>query len=65
MESIRILAVDNLVSACDFLTKMVDDLGFHALGVTEHGGFLSNFCCQKLESWKTSSKNNSMDWIYH
>jgi two-component system response regulator AtoC len=43
MESIRILAVDNLVSACDFLTKMVDDLGFHALGVTEHGGFLSNF----------------------
>ena len=43
MESIRILTVDNLVSACDFLTKTVDALGFDALGVTEHGGFLSNF----------------------
>ena len=41
MESIRVLTVDNLVSACDFLTKMVDALGFDALGVTEHGGFLS------------------------
>jgi two-component system response regulator AtoC len=43
MESIRILTVDNLVSACDFLTEMVDSLGFNALGVTEHGGFLSSF----------------------
>jgi DNA-binding NtrC family response regulator len=35
--------VDNLVSACDFLTKMVDVLGFHALGVTEQGDFLLSF----------------------
>jgi len=47
MESIKVLTVENVASACDMLTKLVDVLGFDAEGVTEKAGFLSG--CRQFD----------------
>ncbi|MBW2108666.1 MAG: sigma-54-dependent Fis family transcriptional regulator [Deltaproteobacteria bacterium] len=34
MKTIKVLTVDNMASACDYLTKLAEALGFQAVGVT-------------------------------